>query len=313
MRNVLNDILPVFQQMLVLMFTIVLGYIGGKTKVMSIENNKPLSKLVNCITNPCGVLHSALCVEHVLANGEVLKLIGITVAMYIGLILIAQLIPKLLHVRVDQKGQYKFMMIFSNVGYMGMPVVRAVFGEEATFCVSIFIMVFYLFIYTYGIRLICGSQQGSGFAWKRMITPMTVCSLLGIIGYLAGVQVGGVIENTLSTVSKVTTPCAMLIIGCALSALPLKSVFSNWRIYVVALLKLLVIPVAVYLCLRPIMGDSMVLGVMVVIMAMPIATNFTMLSAQYGGDQKIAASSVFLTTLLSVITIPVLAGILKMG
>lgn len=297
--------------MLVLMLTLLLGYIGGKTRVMSIEDNKPLSTLVNCITNPCGVLHSALCVEHILSNGEVLKLIGITIVMYTGLILIAHLIPKLLHVRADQRGQYKFMMIFSNVGYMGMPVVRAIFGEEATFCVSIFIMVFYLLIFTYGIRLIRSGGQHSGLNWKSMITPMTVCSLIGIIGYLSGVRVGGVIENTLFTVSNITTPCAMLIIGCALSSLPLKSIFFNWRIYIVALLKLLVIPIAVYLCLRPIMGDSMVLGVMVVIMAMPIATNFTMLSAQYGGDQKLAASSVFLTTLLSVITIPLLAGILK--
>ncbi|MBP3304508.1 MAG: AEC family transporter [Oscillospiraceae bacterium] len=309
----LIKILPVFDQMIILMFTIILGYIGGKTKVMSIEDNKPLSKLVNCITNPCGVLHSALCVNHALANGEVLKLVGITFAMYAGLILVAQLIPRLLRVQADQRGQYKFMMIFSNVGYMGMPVVRAVFGEEATFCVSIFIMVFYLFIYTYGIHLICGSHETSGIAWKKMIAPMTVCSALGLIGYLAGIRISGVLEDALDTVSKVTTPCAMLIIGCALSALPLKAVFSNWRVYAVALLKLLVIPAAVYLCLRPLMGDSMILGVMVVIMAMPIASNFTMLSAQYGGEQKLAASSVFITTLLSVLTIPVLAGILMAG
>lgn len=309
----LTKILPVFDQMIILMFAIILGYIGGKTKVMSIEDNKPLSKLVNCITNPCGVLHSALCVDHALANGEVLKLVGITFAMYTGLVLMAQLIPQLLRVQADQRGQYKFMMIFSNVGYMGMPVVRAVFGEEATFCVSIFIMVFYLFVYTYGIHLICGRHENSGIAWRNMITPMTVCSALGLTGYLAGIRVGGVLEDALDTVSKVTTPCAMLIIGCALSALPLKTVFSNWRVYAVALLKLLVIPAAVYLCLRPLMGDSMILGVMVVIMAMPIASNFTMLSAQYGGEQKLAASSVFITTLLSVLTIPVLAGILLAG
>lgn len=298
--------------MLILLLMIVLGYIGGKTKVMSIESNKPLSMLVNCITNPCGVLNSALCAQHVLSNGEVLKLIGITVLMYIGLILMAQLVPKLLRVPVDQEGAYKYMVVFSNVGYMGMPVVRAVFGEEATFCVSIFIMVFYLFIYTYGIGLIQGKGKGTGIAWKSMITPMTVCSLVGIIGYLAGVHVEGVVADTLSTVSKVTTPCAMLIMGCALAAIPLKTVFLNWRVYIVALLKLLVIPVTVFLCLRGGMGDSMILGVVVIVMAMPIATNFTMLSAQYGADQKLAASSVFLTTLLSVITIPILAGILKM-
>jgi predicted permease len=92
-----------------------------------------------------------------------------------------------------------------------------------------------------------------------------------------------------------------------------KNVFTNWRLYIVALLKLLVIPVVVYLLLKPIMGASMVLGVMVVIMAMPVATIITMLSAQYDKDQTLAASSVFITTLLSVITIPLLAAVLKAG
>lgn len=309
----LTDILPVFAQMVVLFLILILGYIGGKTKVLTIADNKPLSKMVNCITNPCSVLHSALCVERALSNGEVLKLIAITIVMYFGLILIAQLTTKILGVKPDQQGQYKFMMVFSNVGYMGIPVVRVIFGEEATFCVSIFIMVFYLFIYTYGVRQICSEPGQKGIDWKKVICPMTVSSLIAIIGYLAGVQLGGVIKDTLKTVANITTPCAMLIIGCALSTVPIKSVFTNWRLYIVALLKLLVIPVAVYLLLKPIMGESMVLGVMVVIMAMPVATIITMLSAQYDKDQTLAASSVFITTLLSVITIPLLAAVLKAG
>ena len=324
MIELLIEVLPVFAQMIVLFLILILGYIGGKTKVLTVKDNKPLSKMVNCITNPCSVLHSALCVERAVANDEVLKLIGITVIMYFGLILIAELTTKVLRVKVDQQGQYKFMMVFSNVGYMGIPVVQAIFGEEATFCVAIFIMVFYLFIYTYGVRNICNEPGKKGFDWKKMICPMTICSLLAIIGYLCGLQfgvgvpdnsfdVGVIIRKTLKTVANITTPCAMLIIGCALSSVPIKKVFGNWRLYVVAVLKLLVIPVVVYLLLKPIMGASMVLGVMVVIMAMPVATIITMLSAQYDKDQTLAASSVFITTLLSVVTIPLLAAILKAG
>ena len=309
----LTDILPVFAQMVVLFLILILGYIGGKTRVLTIADNKPLSKMVNCITNPCSVLHSALCVERALENGEVLKLIGITVIMYFGLILIAEITTRVLGVKVAQQGQYKFMMVFSNVGYMGIPVVRVIFGEEATFCVAIFIMVFYLFIYTYGVRQICSEPGQKGIDWKKVICPMTISSLIAIIGYLAGIQVGGVIKDPLKTVANITTPCAMLIIGCALSSVPVKNVFTNWRLYIVALLKLLVIPVVVYLLLKPIMGASMVLGVMVVIMAMPVATIITMLSAQYDKDQTLAASSVFITTLLSVITIPLLAAVLKAG
>ena len=324
MIEMLIDVLPVFAQMVILFLILILGYIGGKTRVLTLADNKPLSKMVNCITNPCSVLYSALCVQRALENGEVLKLIGITVVMYFVLILIAELTTRILKVKVDQQGQYKFMLVFSNVGYMGIPVVQAIFGEEATFCVAIFIMVFYLFIYTYGVRNICSDPGQKGIDWKKVICPMTICSLLGIIGYLCGVQfgvgaseegfdVGVIISKTLRTVANITTPCAMLIIGCALSSVPIKKVVTNWRLYIVALLKLLVIPLAVYALMRPIMGQSMVLGVMVVIMAMPVATIITMLSAQYDKDQTLAASSVFITTLLSVITIPLLAAVLRAG
>jgi len=196
---------------------------------------------------------------------------------------------------------------------MGIPVVRVVFGESATICVTVFIMVFYLFIYTYGVRQICSEPGQKGIDWSKAICPMTVSALLAIIGYLAGFRVDGVVKDTLKTVSNITTPCAMIIIGCALSSVPLKAVFTNWRLYIVALLKLLVIPLMVYLLLAPIMGGSAVLGVMVIIMAMPVATIITMLSAQYDKDQTLAASSVFITTLLSVFTIPLLAAVLKMG
>ena len=309
----LTDILPVFAQMVVLFIILLLGYIGGKTKILAPKDNKPLSTMVNCITNPCGVLYSALCVERAMENGEVLKLIALFVVMYFGLILLAELATKVLKVQPDQKGQYSFMMVFSNVGYMGIPVIRVIFGEEATICVTVCIMVFYLFIYTYGVRKICSEPGQKGIDWSKAICPMTVSALVAIIGYLAGVRVDGVLKDTLKTVSNITTPCAMIIIGCALSSVPLKSVFTNWRLYIVSLMKLLVIPLAVYGLLYPIMGGSVLLGVIVIIMAMPIATIITMLSAQYDKDQTLAASSVFITTLLSVFTIPLLAAVLKMG
>ena len=309
----LTDILPVFAQMVVLFIILLLGYIGGKTKILTPKDNKPLSTMVNCITNPCGVLYSALCVERAMENGEVLKLIGISIIMYFGLILLAQLLTKVMKVQPDQQGQYRFMMVFSNVGYMGIPVVRVVFGEEATIGVTVCIMVFYLFIYTYGVRQICSEPGQKGIDWSIAICPMTISALVAIIGYLAGFRVDGVLKDTLKTVSNITTPCAMIIIGCALSSVPLKSVFTNWRLYIVSLMKLLVIPLAVYGLLYPILGGSVLLGVIVIIMAMPIATIITMLSAQYDKDQTLAASSVFITTLLSVITIPLLAAVLKMG
>lgn len=305
------DVSSVFQQMVVLFLIMALGYIGGKTKVMTIQGNKSLSILINCITNPCNILYSALCGEHSLSNREVLSLVGIAVAMYAGLILIAQLVPPLLRVPKEQRGQYKFMMIFSNIGYMGIPVISAIYGPDAVFEISIIIMVFYVALYTYGVFLIRG--DGGGFRLKSLLTPMMVSAVAGLAFYLCGLRAPAILEQTLDTVRGVTTPAAMLIIGCALSAIPIRHVFTNWRLYVMALLKLLVVPVAAYFLLRPLISNQTILGVLVAVMAMPIASNFTILSAQYDKDQKLASAAVFITTLLSVGTIPLLMGLLFAG
>lgn len=306
------NILPVLQQMLVLFFLLAFGWIAGKTHVMSLEGNKQLAKLVNCVTNPCNIIYSAVCSERILSNRDVVQLLGIYILLFVFLILVAQAVPKLLRVPANQRGQYKFMVIFSNVGYMGIPVVSAIFGADAVFCVALFIMLFYLVIYTYGIYLICGGKNVS-FSLKRLITPMMVSSVAGLILYLCHVRIGGVIELTLNTMRKVTTPCAMMIVGCALSTVPLKDVFCNIRLYAVAALKLLVLPVMVYFLFSPIVKNSIMLGVAVVISAMPIASNFTMLSAQYDRDQKLASEAVFITTLLSVLSIPLLSSLLQLS
>ena len=307
-----DTILPVFLQMLVLFLVLGIGYVAGKTRIMTVEGNKSLSILVNCITNPCNILYASLCKDHTLDNAQVLQLLGIAFLMYFCLIAIAWVVTRMIRVPKALRGQYNYMLIFSNLSYMGIPVIKSIFGPEAVFIVAIFVMVFYVFVYTYGIYLICGEEGEGGFDWKKLVCPMTVSAFGGIICYLCNVRVGGVVADAIYMLSQVTTPCAMLIIGCALSSVAFRTVFSNWRLYVVSALKLLLIPCLVFFCLHWVITDKTLLGVIVVLMAMPIASNFTMLSAQYDRDQKLAASAVFLTTLLSVITIPILAGILNM-
>jgi len=302
------DISSVFHQMLILFLILAIGYAAGKTGIMSLESNKALSKLVNCIACPCTVLYSALCTEHVLQNREVLILLAIAFGLFGFMILYSQAIPWLLKVPKAQSGQYKFMVTFSNMGYMGIPVISAIYGDAAVFQVSIFIMVNYIVLYTYGLYLI---RSGEGeFRFRDMLTPMMIASVAALVLYLCGARVPKLVEDTMDSVRKITTPCAMLVIGTALSAVPLRSVFGNWRLYVIAAFKLVLAPLAVFLILRNLIANEIILGIIITCIAMPVATNFTMLSAQYDRDQKLAATSVFITTLLSVITIPLLTQLL---
>lgn len=307
----LASMLPVFHQMVILFILIGVGFAAGKTKIMTVKGNKVLALVINGITNPCNILYAAVCTDHAFSNAEVLTLFVFVFILFGVMIAVAQIVPHVLRVPKGTESQYKFMMIFSNLGYMGIPVVSSIFGDTALICVAIFMMVFQILCYSYGIYLIRGGK-GSGFRPRDLISPMFISSGLGLILYLTGVRVPLLVEDTLNTLRCVTTPCAMLIIGCALSAVPFRVVFSNWRMYIVSALKLLVVPVLAWFLLRNFIPNQMLLGVTIVMLAMPVASNFTILSAQYDRDQTMAASAVFLSTLLSVITIPVLVGLLSL-
>ncbi len=289
------------QQMFLLFGIIMIGYIATKCKKMDSVTNQKLSTLISCVTNPLQVVSSVLQGERPLENSMVLKITGIACCIYVVLIILAKALPRIFRARVGQEGVYQFLFIFANVGYMGYPVIEALLGTEYLFCATIFVMTFQLFCWSYGVSLLSGEKK---ISWKAFLRPMIVAALLAYGIYFANIQVPPVCYQLTKTVGSITSPLAMLIIGCSLAQLSLKEVFGKWQMYVLAVLKLLLLPIAGWFVLRLFITDKVLLGVFVVTLAMPSATNATIISYQYGGDEKMASSGVFLTTLFSVATIP---------
>ena len=295
------------QQMFLLFGIIIIGYIATKCKKMDSVTNQKLSMLISCVTNPLQVVSSVLQGERPLENSMVLKITGIAFIIYAVLILLAKALPRILHAKKGQEGVYQFLFIFANVGYMGYPVIEALLGTEYLFCATIFVMTFQLFCWSYGVSLLSGEKK---ISWKAFLRPMIVAAFLAYGIYFANIQVPPVCYQLTKTVGSVTSPMAMLIIGCSLAQLSLKEVFGKWQMYVLAVLKLLVLPITGWFILRFLITDKVLLGVFVVTLAMPSATNATIISYQYGGDEKMASSGVFLTTLFSVVTIPLVMWLL---
>jgi predicted permease len=102
----------------------------------------------------------------------------------------------------------------------------------------------------------------------------------------------------------------MLIIGSTLASIPFKKVFTQWRLYPVTVIKLLIVPVVTWLVLRLFIHDALMLGILVVLSGMPTATSATMISMEYGGNERLASTGVFITTLFSLASIPALVFVL---
>ena len=295
-------------KMIVLFFSIAVGFVGAKTKVLTKESNKAISRLIINITNPLLILSSVMGGEHLLTNAQVLLLTVIAAGTYAVLIPSSFLVSGLLRVPKEQDGLYRYMYIFSNVAFIGYPLVSSLFGDSAIFYVSIFVLMFQLVVWSYGTSL----MKGERFRWEWSIlkSPSILAALAAYAIYCSGVTLPAVCGDACSFVGNLTSPLAMLVIGCSLGQVKLGSVFSNGRIYVMGLIKLVVLPLAAWFALHFFVTNALILGVTVIVLAMPTATNTTLVAYEYGADETLASAGVFLTTLLSLVTVPAVMTLL---
>lgn len=297
------DIQALFEKMVVLFTILFAGFFCGKAGIMDVESNKSLSRLVANLTNPMLVLASVMTDERLLSPAEVLQVTLLAASCYAFLIASSLLLPRLLHLGPRESGPYRFFYIFSNIGFMGYPLVRAMFGEGAMFHLTIFVLFFQLVCWSYGAQTISGEGRFR-LSWRILKTPCVLSALLAYAIYLSGVHIPRIVADVVKTTGEITSPLAMLILGCALSQCSLRDVFGRPKLYLLALVKLIVVPLAAFFVLRTFIKDPLLLSLTTVVLAMPAATNATILTYQNHGDDRLAASGVFLTTLLSVASVP---------
>lgn len=298
------------EQMILLFALILVAYIASKIKFLPANSNKVLSDLVVNITNPATILYAVATSSRTLSNGAVLGILGITTLTLAGQILLAHGYTKVLRIDPRPAGVYRFMLVFSNCGFLGYPMVRALFGGDAVFVASMYNLVFQILSFTYGVRQVGGDPSSRQVTPKMFMTPMVITSVLALVLYLLNVPFHPMLVEALSLLDRITSPASMLVIGCVLAAYPLKTIFGGWHVYLFCVVRLIVIPVIVWAVLRLFVTDTLILGVMVVISAMPAATNTVLVCSKYNGDESTAASGLFVSTALSLVTLPILLRIL---
>jgi predicted permease len=302
------DMSTVFTQMAVLFLVMALGYIGNKTKVLNAGSNKLLSALILNITGPCTILSSVMDGSVMASGREALVFTLLILAALALAYLISWPLPRLLRVPGGDVGMVRFLLMFGNIGFMGYPVVQALYGNGGLFYVTLFNIPFNILLFSVGIILIAGKKGKPDF--RLLLTPTLISSVLAVLIFAFQFQMPKIIVGTVSLVGNITSPGAMLVIGSTLAAIPFRDVFREKRLYPVALVKLIVIPAVIWLVLHFFVADQTTLGILIVESAMPTAAAATMLSLQYGGNDGLAAKGVFLTTLFSVVTIPLLLSVL---
>lgn len=300
------DINVLINQLIQLFLIICLGYLMNKVNIIDANFNQKGSKLIINVTMPAMIVSSVLSLSDRPDSADVLIVFAVSIAMYLLLPVIAFLLTKITKTSADKQGVYMFMYIFSNVGFMGFPILDAVFGATAVFYAGIVNIIFNIACYSYGILVINhGSDADCEMNFKKLLSPGILCSFVAIIIYAFNLHFPATIESTLATVGGLTSTFSMIIIGSTLATINLKEIFNDGYIYVFAFLKQLILPLLLMPVCRFFLKDELIYGVTMMMLLMPVANTAVLFTTDFGHDEQLAAKTVFITTALSLITIPI--------
>ena len=306
------NIMLIFEQTLVMLFLLAAGVIAAKAGVMDEESSRRFTSFNLMIPQSCMILSSILGADIDVSVGRVFGILGTGVLMYAILVAVGMLVPQIYRCKPEDKGLYSFMTIFGNVGFMGIPIAKALLGDSAALYAAILNIPFNILAYTFGIALLSSKGNKEPINWRLLLNVPLVVSALSIVLLCFRVRLAGPFGRAVDMLGDMILPGSMVIIGASLGRQDLKAVFGDWRVYLFAPARLVAVPLILWGIMHFIVKDPVFLGTMTLQGAMPVAAFATMLSIEYGGNVEVASKTVFVTTVLSVITIPLVVGLLPL-
>lgn len=294
-------------QLILLFGLIFAGYVINKMKILDSVSNAKISKFLVNAAIPATIMHSAVS-QKVESNSKIIYIIAIAALFYLIVPFLSHAVSKFL----NQGATFDLILTYSNLGFMGIPIVSSIYGEDYVFYVTIFMMIFNVSIFSQGIYILSkdGNQNHQMLNWKHLLNPGVISALFGMILFFLQIPIQSDLDNLLASIGTVTTPMAMIVIGSTLAEIPFKNVFSDISMYIFTFFKLLVYPALVYFVLRLCIQDSVIIGISVILSSLPAAGNVSMLCSEYGGDLEMAARGICISTLFSVFSVPLWIQIL---
>ena len=262
-----------------------------------------MTNLVIYVILPCNIFHSfetALTID-------MLRQCAIVFAISTGAQLLYMLLNRILYNRIPQERRVvmKYATIVNNASFMGLPVIGSVFGTAGTLYGSIMLIPMRLFMWTIGLSLFTSSNKKQQV--KRLAThPAIWAVILGFAYLFAPFRLPEFLSGAINIVGSCLTAMSMIVVGSILSEIDFKTILDRECFYYSAI-RLLLIPAVLFVVLRLIGIDPVVTGASVLSAAMPAATVSAMLAKKYDADAAFASKLIFVSTILSLITLPLIA------
>lgn len=308
----MNISILLMQQIVQLFLMIFMGYLIVKTGLVRDDDSKVLSKIILYLIVPC-VIINAFQVDYTTDTVKGLLIaFAASVMTQVILLVVISVAGKLLHLNeVEVSSVY-----YSNSGNLIVPIVTFILGQEWVLYGCVFMSVQLVFLWTHCKKII--SREAS-YDWKKIILNINMISIfIGVILFFTKIRLPEIIGNTLASVGTMIGPASMIVTGMLFAGMNLKQIFANKRVYFITFLRLIVVPLIALVLIKlsnlasfSADGNKIMLIVFLAIIT-PSASTVTQMCQVYGNDSRYASAINVMTTLLSIITMPVMVMLFQM-
>ena len=299
----MNVVGILLRQICIMLLFMAMGVFLYKKKLLTKNGSKELGSMLLYLILPCTIVKaylSELTYEKLIGLG--LSFVGALAALLLSM-LVSHLVFKRKY-RIENFGT-----AFSNAGFIGIPLVQAVLGSEAVFYISSFVALLNILQWTYGVLVMTDSKENIR-PGKLLRNPILISMTLGILLFLLQVPVPEVVASTISQIASMNAPVAMVILGTYLAQVKMRELFTDKIAYVSCVVRLLVIPVLTFFLLSVIPKDYYDLKLTLLISASaPIGSNVAIFAQMYDQSYTQAVKGVCLSTIFSVLTLPLVIGV----
>lgn len=292
----------------ILFLIMLIGVYARKKKFICNETKKDMIDIVINITLPCMIVISfnqKISIE-LIRNAEIILIVSLVI--HIG----SFFLSKILFNRYpdDIKSVLRYSAVFSNATFMEYPVLEALYGNIGIFYASIYLLPYRIFMWTFGIALFAKNKK-QNYVKEIFLNPGIIAVFIGLAISITSIEVPAILSKTMSMVGGITTPLSMIIVGATLSDIKIQGMFKESSIWYNSIIRLIILPIFSLILFRTLGVKDVVLAVAILLTAMPTGAMTTILAGKYDANSNFASKCVFTTTTLSIVTIPLIAMLIK--
>ena len=294
----------VLQQMGVIVILVAIGILLYKRKIVDNTVSPKISAIVMDICNPALIMASILSGNIEASHSDLAEAMVLGFAFYAGLVILGIILPLVLRVKKDKRRFYNLMTVYTNVGFIGIPLAKTILPEKAIIYVIVCNVMYSLLFYTHGITVLSDGREKINT--KKIFSPGTVMAILALAVCWFNVSLPPIIANSISYVGNATVFLSMMLLGVAIARSDMTKGFKEIRVWGYIIIRMIIVPVAIFFALSATGFEPVTILGLCLMAMMPVGNLPLIQSEKMGEDTEILSGAITVTTIMSVFTIPLL-------